>query len=389
VNKNNLKIVHLTTAHLRYDTRIFVKMCSSLANQGYDVSLIVADGKGDEIKNGVKILDVGLLKNRFYRFFFSIFKVYRKAIKLNAKVYHFHDPELLLISCMLRLNSQADIIYDVHENVKEDILGKDWIPLFFRRFISVLFVLTERLMLKFINYIIVAEDSYLKIYKNRKNVTSILNYPIISLRKNKKNIRSNKVDSIINMVYVGGVSRIRGAVELIESVNLLVSSGHSNIFLKIIGLISLDFKNELFKLINKYKLNSHVAICGVISHETVYDEFEKAHIGLSILHPDPNFIESIPTKLYEYMSVGIPVIASDFPMWKKIIEKYQCGICVNPMNPKEIAEAIIYILNNPTKSMKMGTNGIAPVEDFYNWEKESLKLINIYDNIFQINNLSN
>ena len=389
MNKNNLKIVHLTTAHLRYDTRIFVKMCSSLANQGYDVSLIVADGKGDEIKNGVKILDVGLLKNRFYRFFFSIFKVYRKAIKLNAKVYHFHDPELLLISCMLRLNSQADIIYDVHENVKEDILGKDWIPLFFRRFISVLFVLTERLMLKFINYIIVAEDSYLKIYKNRKNVTSILNYPIISLRKNKKNIRSNKVDSIINMVYVGGVSRIRGAVELIESVNLLVSSGHSNIFLKIIGLISLDFKNELFKLINKYKLNSHVAICGVISHETVYDEFEKAHIGLSILHPDPNFIESIPTKLYEYMSVGIPVIASDFPMWKKIIEKYQCGICVNPMNPKEIAEAIIYILNNPTKSMKMGTNGIAPVEDFYNWEKESLKLINIYDNIFQINNLSN
>jgi len=389
VNKNNLKIVHLTTAHLRYDTRIFVKMCSSLANQGYDVSLIVADGKGDEIKNGVKIIDVGLLKNRFYRFFFSIIKVYRKAIKLNAKVYHFHDPELLLISGMLKLNSQADIIYDVHENVKEDILGKDWIPLFFRRFISVLFVLTERLMLKFINHIIVAEDSYLKIYKNRKNVTSILNYPIISLRKNKKKIKSNKVDSIINMVYVGGVSRIRGAVELIESVNLLVSSGHSNIFLKIIGLISLDFKNELFKLINKYKLNSHVAICGVINHERVYDEFEKAHIGLSILHPDPNFIESIPTKLYEYMSVGIPVIASDFSMWKKIIEKYQCGICVNPMNPKEIAEAIISIKDNPIKSMKMGTNGIAPVEEFYNWEKESLKLINIYDDILQINKLPN
>lgn len=389
MNKNNLKIVHLTSAHLRHDTRIFVKMCSSLANQGYDVSLIVADGKGDEIKSGVKIIDVGLVKNRFHRFFFTILKVYRKAIKLNAKVYHFHDPELLLLTWMLKLNSQADIIYDVHENVKKDILGKAWIPLFFRRFISVLFVLTECLMLKFIDYIIIAEDSYIDNYKNRKNVTAILNYPIISLRSKNNTIKRIKVDSIINMVYVGGVSRIRGAVELIESVNLLVSSGHSNIFLKIIGLISLDFKNELSKLINKYKLNSHVAICGVISHEKVYDEFEKAHIGLSILHPDPNFIESIPTKLYEYMSVGIPVIASNFPMWKKIIEKHQCGICVNPLNTKDIAEAIISIIDNPIKSMKMGTNGIAPVEDFYNWEKESLKLINIYDDILQINQLSN
>ncbi len=389
MNKNNLKIVHLTSAHLRHDTRIFAKMCSSLANQGYDVSLIVADGKGDEIKSGVKIIDVGLVKNRFHRFFFTILKVYGKAIKLNAKVYHLHDPELLLLTWMLKLNSQADIIYDVHENVKKDILGKAWIPSFLRRFISVLYVLTECLMLKFIDYIIIAEDSYIDNYKNRKNVTAILNYPIISLRSKNNTIKRIKVDSIINMVYVGAVSRTRGAVELIESVNLLVSSGHNNIFLKIIGPISLDFKNELFKLINKYKLNSHVAICGVISHEKVYDELEKAHIGLSILHPDPNFIESIPTKLFEYMSVGIPVIASDFPMWKKIIEKHQCGICVNPLNTKDIAEAIISILDNPIKSMKMGTNGIAPVEDFYNWEKESLKLINIYDDILQINKLSN
>ena len=160
MNKKKLKIIHLTSAHSRYDTRIFVKMFSSLANQGHDVSLIVADGKGDEIKSGVKILDVGLVTNRFYRFFFTILKVYTKAIKLNAKVYHFHDPEILLISWMLKLNSQADIIYDVHENVKKDILGKAWIPLFFRRFISVLFVLIEKLALKFIDYIIIAEDSY-------------------------------------------------------------------------------------------------------------------------------------------------------------------------------------------------------------------------------------
>lgn len=387
MKKNNLKVVHLTTAHLRYDTRIFIKMCSTLANQGHDVSLIVADGKGDENKNGVKILDTGLSKNRYYRFLFSVVKVYRKAKDIDADVYHFHDPELLLISGLLKFNSQADIIYDIHENVKEDILGKIWIPLFFRKYISVSFILIERLMLRFINQIILAEESYFKIYNNRKNVTSILNYPIISLRSTNSTTISTISHSKIKLIYVGGVSRIRGIFELIESINLLVSIGYKNISLKIFGLITPDFKNELLKLINDYNLDSYVTICGVINHEKVYDEIKKAHIGLSILHPDKNFVESIPTKLYEYMSVGIPVIASNFPMWKQIIEKYECGICVNPLNPNEIVEAIISIIDNPIKSKQMGANGVKPVEELYNWENESNKLINIYDKILQRNKL--
>ena len=387
MNKEKLKIIHLTSAHSRNDTRIFIKMCSSLANQGHDISLIVADGQGDEIKSGVKIFDVGVAKNRFYRIFFNTLKIYNKAIKQNVEVYHFHDPELLLISWMLKLFSSSKIIYDVHENVKKDILGKVWLPLYSRRIIAFLYVLIEKLALKFIDYIIIAEDSYIENYKNRNNVVPVRNYPIIGLRNKNLTIKNIKDDPQLNILYVGGVTKIRGAIELIESLNFLLLAGYKNLKLKLIGPIYVDFKNELFELINKYRLNSYVSIPGVISHKKVYDELEKAHIGLSILHPDPNFIESIPTKLYEYMSVGIPVIASNFTLWKKIIGMHKCGICVNPLKPKEIAEAITYIIDNPIKSMKMGTNGIAPVEDLYNWEKESLKLINIYDEILLIKNL--
>lgn len=387
MNKKKLKIIHLTSAHPRNDTRVFVKMCSSLANQGHDVSLIVADGLGDEIKSGVKIFDVGVAKNRFYRIFFTTLKVYKMAIKQNVEVYHFHDPELLLISWLLKLFSRSEIIYDVHENIKKDILGKVWLPLYSRKIIAFLFVLIEKLALKFIDYIIIAEDSYVENYKNRNNVVPVRNYPIIGLRNKNITIKKIKDDPQLNILYVGGVTKIRGAIELIKSLNFLLLAGYKNIKLKLIGPISINFKNELFELINKYKLNSYVSIPGVISHEKVYDELERAHIGLSILHPDPNFVESIPTKLYEYMSVGIPVIASNFTLWKKIIDMHKCGICVNPLNPKDIAEAIISIIDNPIISMKMGTNGIAPVEDFYNWEKESLKLINIYDEILLINRL--
>jgi len=78
------------------------------------------------------------------------------------------------------------------------------------------------------------------------------------------------------------------------------------------------------------------------------------------------------------MAEGLPVIASNFDLWKEIVEKNKCGLCVNPLNPEEIAEAVKYILNNPKEAEIMGKNGIKAVENKYNWGSESKKLINFY-----------
>ncbi|PIF03443.1 MAG: glycosyl transferase, partial [Arcobacter sp.] len=89
------KITHLTSAHPRYDTRIFVKMCSSLATQeNYEVSLVVADGNADEIKNNVHIYDVGAKQGgRLSRMTKTVKKVFAKAKELDSDIYHLHDPE--------------------------------------------------------------------------------------------------------------------------------------------------------------------------------------------------------------------------------------------------------------------------------------------------------
>lgn len=93
------KIVHMTSVHVRNDTRIFYKECVSLANAGYEVVLIVADGKGDEEKNGVTIVDVGKKPtSRIRRMIFTTARIYKAAWQIDADVYHFHDPELLLIN---------------------------------------------------------------------------------------------------------------------------------------------------------------------------------------------------------------------------------------------------------------------------------------------------
>ena len=129
---------HLTTVHNRYDTRIFVKECCTLADSGFEVYLIVADGKGDEEKRDVKILDLGAPSSRLDRLLQFRRKVLAKAIAIKADLYHFHDPELLGVGASLS-RIGAKVVYDAHEDVPRQLLTKEYIPNFAKKTVSWLF----------------------------------------------------------------------------------------------------------------------------------------------------------------------------------------------------------------------------------------------------------
>jgi glycosyltransferase involved in cell wall biosynthesis len=128
-------------------------------------------------------------------------------------------------------------------------------------------------------------------------------------------------------------------------------------------------------------LEARVQIPGPIPHEEVFDVLVRSHIGLAVLHPDPNYVDSLPTKLFEYMAAGLPVVASNFPLWKEIVEGNRCGITVDPLDSKAIAQAIEYLLTHPEEALQMGENGRRAVEEKYNWEAESKKLLGVYSKL--------
>lgn len=366
--KKKISICHLTSVHTRYDIRIFIKECSSLARiNEFKVSLIVADGKGDEVKNNVNIFDVGKTEGRINRFIKTTRKIFEKAKKLDCDIYHIHDPELIIIGLKLKNNGKK-VIFDAHEDFPKQIKAKPYLNIFLKKTLPYFFELFEQLTLKRYNCIVTAtpyiNNKFLEINNSTININ---NYPIIG-ELSFVTKWENRNDTIS---YLGGISYIRGIIDLIRSLD----KTKSDIKLNLIGKFS-DTNLELkckempgFNKVNEY---------GFLNREEVANVLSTTKIGIVTFLPLPNHIDSQPNKMFEYMSAGIPIITSNFPLWKDIVEGNNCGITVNPTSSTDIANAMDYLVKNDDIAKIMGENGKKAVIEKYNWAIEEKKLIKLY-----------
>ena len=376
-NKKSCKVCIFSTLHDAFDNRIFHKEARAIYAAGYDVTLIACRDK-DEISDGIKIIALHPAKNRFTRMTFMAVKVFVIAIKQRADIYHFHDPELIGVALLLKLSTRAKIIYDVHEDTPKSVLSKEWINIHIRDFTSLVFDKIEKLLSRYFDCVFAATVSIADNFK-KGNVVLLANYPDIGrFLKAEKDILSKGIikNKEYTLVYCGGLTKIRGIKEIVLSLGFIDFA--YNVKLKLAGQFN-DTGYE--KEVRGLKEWDRVDYLGHISKEKVIENLYIADCGLVCLWPEPNHIESLGDKLLEYMAAGLPVVASNFPLWKKIVEGSDCGICVNPMDPGDIARAVEFLTKNTENAKQMGKNGRKAVLERYSWEKESEKLKEIYDKL--------
>lgn len=371
----SMQVVFLTTVHGRDDTRVFHKEANDIgALGGLDLTVIVADGKGDEIREFYDIYDIGGFSNRAKRFLLGSIKSYFAVKKLKPRVVHFHDPELMLIAWLLTF-SGCIVIYDVHENVPEDIKDKYWLPISIRGAVSWCYKIAERLCISRFRTIVAATPDIFGCYPAQKALL-VQNFPRLDEFPVGEGARK-KFDPYVS--YLGAITRIRGIDNVIRAMSIVSQDGLAVRF-KIGGFFQ---QSDHYRSLAAYPEWRFVDFLGVVERGEIYDYLSNSLCGVVCFLPAHNHINAQPNKLFEYMAAGIPVIASDFPLWRRIIEGYDCGILVNPESPEEIAQAICFFLRNEQRREQMGKNGAMAVRNCLNWQAESTKLQSVYLDIIQ------
>ena len=366
------KVCHFSSAHKYNDSRIFEKECCAIAKAGYETYFVTTNVENQTI-NDVRIIGVKTPTNRISRMLIGAYKIYRKAKKIDAKIYHLHDPELLIYGCFLKLGGKI-VIYDAHEDLPQQILSKGYIPIFFRKILSKIIGVLELFFLRRFNFVVSATPFIENKFKSKNiNSTAICNYPVKKSTPIKNYFEREK-----EIVYIGAINIKRGINELIAALNTVQTK-------TVKCFIAGSFQPYSLYDFLKSKLKEKCNYLGIINKSEINSLLNDSKIGIVALHPTNAYIHSLPIKMFEYMQFGIPIIASDFPLWKAIVEKHKCGIIVNPLNPNEIAGAIDFLLNNPIEAQAMGENGRRAVMTEFNWEQEEKKLLAVYKKLLATN----
>ena len=362
-----IRVCHVTSMHRYDDTRIFVKECASLSKK-YDVYLVAANVE-TQIKNGIHIVGVKMPPNGIRRML-STRPMIIAAKSVNADVYHFHDPELMLAGLELKKNGKK-VVFDYHENYAEFLLTKDWIPKLLRKPASAFFYKFEKKCLSHYDALISVTPFIVdRLLQYNSNTYQVTNYPILlNLPDERKWEKS--------VCFVGGI------VPQWMHHNIVKSLESTRVIYRLAGSFApLSYRDELEKETGW----KNVDYVGRIDYANLFTFIQRSSAGLAIRdYNDPNVGYKKGSlgvnKFFEYMMAGIPIIASGNDVWKRIIEDYNCGLIVNPNDCESIAEAINYIIENPDEAKRMGDNGLKAVKEQFNWRSQEIILFDLYENL--------
>lgn len=363
-----MHICHVTSAHPAADTRISNKEAASAILHGHEVTL-VAPARGTTPPEGLRYLEI-LERTRAWRLSLGAFEAISAAGSTNADIYQLHDPELLPWAWRLRRGG-ACVIFDMHENVPAQVMSKHWIPRILRGLVSRLVGLAFRLTLPTCDAVVHATPGSVLAWLKRPQIL-VQNYPPASFLGPDAADKA-RPDGYITLVYSGAISRIRGIEQMVAAMSAVGSTGEYRLVM--IGAFS---PASLLDDIARLDGWEFVDYRGQVPIQDVPGILRASDIALLLFQDAPNHRDSYPNKLFEYMGAGVPVIASDFPTYRAIVEEAECGLLVDPSDVTAIAQAIRALAADADLRSHMGRSGREAVLREYRWEEQYARLEDLY-----------
>ncbi len=368
------KIVVLSTVHHYLDARIN-KEIFSLKKKFKDIFFIAqAEEQNEKDLGGVKFFPLPIPKTKKERFL-NQRKAFALIKKIKPDILHFHDPELAPFAYLVKKKFKTKIVFDIHENIHASLLRNDWLPSALKPVTAKLYSVLENFLLNKFDGLIIAEKSYRKIYGSA--AVELLNFPIIE-GESKFN---KEFHFPVVFVYSGMIWERRGIWQMLNLIKMLKENNFDIKFNLIGSFASENLKQSVLNFISENNLNEIVKIHGRKPIDETLKIINQSHVGLALLENIENYRESLSSKIFDYMSQGLPYLVSDFPIYDEYAVEANTGITVNYDDINEIFDKTVSLISNPEQMKTLGKNGFYKTRSEWNWESQENRLFELYDKI--------
>jgi glycosyltransferase involved in cell wall biosynthesis len=366
--------LHLTTAHTPTDTRIFDKEATSLAKAGFDVGLLAHDTPAED-RNGVQFIDLGSAEIRTDRWR-SIPRAASIAKRLDASIYHFHDPELIPLGIYLAETTDSAVVYDVHEDYGHKATGREWIPDILGAPLAYTIPRVEQFAGSRFDAIVSATSRLSQRFaRSNETVTTLHNFPRIGSLPPRTDTRERQAEYVL--CYVGGLSELRGIHRSLDLLKALRERGF-DVELWALGTWRTDTdERKANQFIREHEMESYVEFPGYVDYEEMFRYLYGADVGLSLLDT-AEFETAIPTKQFEYLYAGLPTLTTPLDTAIRFLPD-QFRHVVPQGDTEAAADAVEIALNHDYDSEAMQSL----VKTKYSWESEADKLFSLYQELLE------
>ena len=374
---NNILII--TSIHPDFDSRIW-KLCTSLVKAGCEITLIcpwnIPNGK---VIEGVTLLTFSKKKSRFLRLVFTPFQILHYLIPIIGKtdLVHFHDIDILPFMALLSL--LKPVVYDIHENYPEEMLVRYWVPKLLRRYLFHIVRVSQNLFCQILRNIVLVTPAQLKNFKTQSlNIFYLYNYASANLLSQ---INDNYFQRKDHVVFVGSCYESNG-LSLFLKIARLSKSLMPNLEFSFPDRFGNNnsYRQQVVEYIDQHNLTNTSMFPNVLPHELM-SILNTATIAIAPDLRTPNRSLAIPTKLFEFMAAGLPIVSSDLPYQSELFSAFKIGILAQPENPASFLEAIKELVHNRQYAYQLGINGRAAFSGKFNWEVQIPELIKYYQGI--------
>lgn len=373
------RVCILSSVHIALDNRVFYREALSLRRAGYDVILIAVHDR-DEVREGVKIRALPRVPRWQRPLLWRT--LFRMARETEADIYHFHDPELLLVTPWLRRQTGKPTIYDVHEVYADFIKVKDYMPVWMRYPIAWVFRWLEPLLARFQSGLIFSDAEIARSFAAVDLPKEVLfNFPALSLVEKGERAVAQRGEREPVVLYLGGMERNRGTGLMIEAFRTVLEKEPQARLLLVGHFMPPELEDEVREAARRLGIADAVRVTGRVPFSSIGDYLQRARVGWVSWQPVPKNEKNIPTKLFEYMSYGLPIVSSDLASTRPFVSDGENGYLVQADDPDSHAAAIVRLLRHPEEADAMGLAGQRLVREKYNWAVMEERLLDFYQKL--------